>query len=118
MQSLEKRISELEKSAVKDELPTIVIIRTLMPDDGRREEEIQELHDRMGYRHWIRQPGESEQELIDRASHEALGNSVTCALLMDGDLFEAGADAEHSARVREAVLPEPPREALESAVSK
>lgn len=102
MPSLEKRIAELEKSAVKDEPPTIVIIRTLMPDDGPREEEIQELHDRMGRQHWIRQPGESEQELIDRASHEATGNGVTCALLMDWDSYEARADAERSARVREA----------------
>ena len=101
MPSLEKRIAELEKSAVKDESPTIVIIRSLMPDDGPREE-IQELHDRMGRQHWIRQPGESEQELIDRASHEATSNGVTCALLMDGDCFEARADAERSARVREA----------------
>lgn len=102
MPSLEKRIAELEKSAVKDEPPTIVIIRTLMPDDGPREEEIQELHDRMGRQHWIRQPGESEQELIDRASSEATGNGVTCALLMDWDSYEARADAERSARVREA----------------
>ena len=101
MPSLEKRIAELEKSAVKDEPPTIVIIRTLMPGDGPKEE-IQELHNRMGRQHWIRQPGESEQELIDRASHEATGNGVTCALLMDWDSYEARADAERSARVREA----------------
>lgn len=83
MQSLEKRIAELEKGMPTDEGLTAIIIRCMAPGDTERE--IQELHNPMGCERWMREPGETEQAFIDRASREATRNGLACALLMDGD---------------------------------
>ena len=83
MQSLEKRIAELEKGASMDEGPLTIVIRPLTP--GNVDEELQELHDQNGSQRWMRQPGETEHELIDRASREVTRNRPCCALLMAGD---------------------------------
>ena len=82
MQSLEKRIAELEKGASMDEGPLTIVIRPLTP--GNVDEELQELHDQNGSQRWMRQPGETEHELIDRASREVTRNRPCCALLMAG----------------------------------
>ena len=46
MQSLEKRIAELEKGASMDEGPTTIVIQPLRR--GNLDEEVQELHDQNG----------------------------------------------------------------------
>lgn len=83
MQSLERRIAELEKAGSTGEGPTTIIIRCLTR--GNLEVEIQELHDSKGTQQWKRQPGETEQGLIDRASREVKRAGPGCALLMAGD---------------------------------
>ena len=82
MQSLERRIAELEKAGSTGEGPTTIIIRCLTRGD--LEEEIQELHDSKRTQQWKRQPGESEQGLIERASSEVKRDGPSCALLMAG----------------------------------
>lgn len=82
MQSIEKRIAELEKAGSTGEGPMTIIIRWMTT--GHRDKEIQELHDSKGYQRWKRQPGETEQELIDRATREVTRNGPGCALLMAG----------------------------------
>ena len=77
MQSLERRIAELEKADSTNEGPTTIIIRCMTP--GNLEVEIQELHDSKGSQQWTRQPGETEQEFIDRASHEVKRDGPGCA---------------------------------------
>ena len=89
MQSLEKRIAELEKGASMNEGPLTIVIRPLAP--GHLDEELQELHDQNGSQRWTRQPGETEQELIDRASREVTCNRPGCALLMAGNRLPRGA---------------------------
>ena len=83
MQNLEKRIAELEKGASMDEGPLTIVIRPLAP--GNLDEEVQALRAQNGSQRWTRQPGETEQELIDRASREVTRNGPGCALLMAGD---------------------------------
>ncbi len=83
MQSLERRIAELEKVGSPGEGPTTIIIRCL--SRGDLEEEIQQLHDSKRTQQWKRQPGESEQGLIERASSEVKRDGPGCALLMAGD---------------------------------
>lgn len=80
MQNLEKRIAELEKGASMGEGPMTIVIRFLSPGDV--EEEIQGLRDQNGAQRWMREPGETEQGLIDRASREVTRNGQGCALLM------------------------------------
>lgn len=66
MQKLEKRIAALEAtSAPADDLT--IIRRFVSP--GHLDAEIHRLRDDDG-KLWTRQPGETEQELIDRASLE------------------------------------------------
>ena len=66
MQRLEKRIAALEAtSAPADEMT--IIRRFVSP--GHLDAEIHRLRDDDG-KLWTRQPGETEQELIDRASFE------------------------------------------------
>ena len=66
MQSLEKRIAALEAtSAPADEMT--IIRRFVSP--GHLDAEIHRLRDDDG-KLWTRQPGETEQELINRASLE------------------------------------------------
>ena len=83
MQSLERRIAELEKAGAANEGPTTIIIRSITP--GNLELEMQEMHDSKGSQQWKRQPGEAEQEFIDRASHEVKRDGPGCAFLMAGD---------------------------------
>ena len=80
MQSLERRIAELEKAGAANEGPTTIIIRSITP--GNLELEMQEMHDSKGSQQWKRQPGETEQELIDRATREVTRNGQGCALLI------------------------------------
>ncbi len=82
MQNLEKRIAELEKGASMDEGPLTIVIRPLAP--GNLDEEVQALRAQNGSQRWTRQPGETEQELIDRASREVTRKGPGCALLMAG----------------------------------
>jgi hypothetical protein len=64
MQNIERRIAALEaKTAPADDLT--IIRRFVSP--GRLNGEITRLRDDDG-NHWTRQTGETEQELIDRAS--------------------------------------------------
>lgn len=82
MQNLERRIAELEKAGSTGEGPMTIIIRCMTP--GNLEVEIQELHDWKGGQQWKRQPRETAQDLIDRASREVTRNGPGCALLMAG----------------------------------
>jgi hypothetical protein len=82
MQSLKRRITELEKAGSTDDGPITIIIRPMTP--GNLEVEIQELHDSKSSQEWKRQPGEPEQAFIDRASREVTRNGPGCALLMAG----------------------------------
>ena len=80
MQSLEKRITELEKSTALGEMVTTIVVRFMSPDNLN--EEIQELQGSKGLQQWKRQPGETEQELIDRATNEVTRNGAGCMMLM------------------------------------
>lgn len=71
MPSLEARIAALEVEATTAELLTI-IRRFVRP--GQPPTELQALRDSNGTR-WRRTLGESEQELIDRASRECVRNA-------------------------------------------
>ena len=82
MQSLERRIAELEKANSTGEGPMTIIIRFMTP--GNLEVEIQELHDSKGGQQWTRQLSEAEQTFIDRASREVKRDGPGCALLMAG----------------------------------
>lgn len=66
MQNLEKRIAALEATTVPAD--EITIIRRFV-SPGQPDAEITCLRDDDG-KLWTRQPGESEQELIDRATLE------------------------------------------------
>ena len=66
MPSLEKRIAALETTSAPADDMTI-IRRFVRP--GHLDAEIHRLRDDDG-KEWTRQPGETEQELIDRASLE------------------------------------------------
>lgn len=80
MQSLEKRITELEKASSIGEGVTTIIVRFMSPEnlDG----EIQELQDSKRLQQWKRQPRETEQALIDRATNEVSRNGAGCTMLM------------------------------------
>ena len=82
MQSLERRIAELEKAGSTNDWPLTIIIRCMTT--GKLDEEIQELHDSKGSQQWTRQPGEAEQVFIDRASREVKRDGPGIALLMAG----------------------------------
>jgi hypothetical protein len=77
MQSLEKRIAALEVQAKPPE-PLTIIRRFVSP--GQPLTELQGLRDDKGSE-WLRQPGESEQGLIDRASLDCVHNQWGVALL-------------------------------------
>ena len=80
MQNLERRIAELEKAGAVNDWPSTIIIRSMTP--GNLELEMQEMHDSKGSQQWTRQPGEDEQEFIDRASREVKRDGPRCALLI------------------------------------
>ena len=77
MQSLEKRIAALEATSAPADDMTI-IRRFVSP--GELDAEIHRLRDDDG-KLWTRQPGETEQELIDRATLEVKRNSYGVACL-------------------------------------
>ncbi len=83
MKSLDKRISELEKASASGEGPTTIVIRFLSSEN--RDAEIQSLKDWKGDQQWQRQPGETEQALIDRATKEVSRNGAGCTMLMQVD---------------------------------
>lgn len=82
MQSLEKRIAALEATNVPTDDMTI-IRRMVRP--GHVDAEIYRLSDDDG-KQWMRQPGETEQELIDRASLEVKRNPWGVACLTGEDV--------------------------------
>ena len=84
MQSLEKRIAELEKAGATSEGTTTIVIRFVT--SGNLDDELQELHDRKNGQKYKRLPGETEQELEKRATSEVTRNGPGCALLMAGGL--------------------------------
>ena len=77
MRSLEKRIAALEVQAKPPE--TLTIIRRFV-SPGQPLTELQGLRDDKGGE-WLRQPSESEQGLIDRASLDCVHNQWGVALL-------------------------------------
>lgn len=77
MRSLEKRIEALEVQAKPPE-PLTIIRRFVSP--GQPLTELQGLRDDKGSE-WLRQPDESEQGLIDRASLDCVHNQWGVALL-------------------------------------
>lgn len=82
MLNFEKRIAALEAtSAPADDLT--IIRRFVSP--GYLDEEITRLRDDDG-RIWARQPGETEQELIDRASLDVKRNPWGVAILTMDDV--------------------------------
>lgn len=88
MQNLEKRIAALEATtAPADE---ITIIRKFV-SPGHLDGEITRLRDDDG-KLWTRQPGESEQELIDRATLEVKRTPWGVASLTADDVETPHAD--------------------------
>ena len=82
MPSLERRIAELEKAGSTNDGPITIIIWPMTC--GKLDAEIYKLHDSKCCQQWKRQPGEAEQEFIDRATREVTRNGPGCALLMAG----------------------------------
>ena len=82
MQSLERRIAELEKAGLTNDGVTTIVVRWMTC--GELDAEIYQLHDSKGSQQWQRQSGETEQEFIDRASREAKRNGPGCNLLIAG----------------------------------
>lgn len=88
MQNLEKRIAALEATrAPADEIT--IILRFVNP--GRLEAEIHRLRDDDGNL-WTRQPDETEQGLIDRASLEVKRTPWGVAILTTKDVEVCHAD--------------------------
>lgn len=78
MKTLDRRIAALEQAnPPADELT--IIRRIVSP--GHLDAEIHSLHDDAGTR-WTRQPGETEQALINRATREVERNQWGNALLL------------------------------------
>jgi len=77
MQSLEKRIAALEAQTAPTE-PLTIIRRLVAP--GKPQTELEYLRDSNGTE-WRREPGESEQGFIDRASLECARNAGGVASL-------------------------------------
>ncbi len=77
MQNLDKRVSALEQS--QPPVESLTIIRRFVTP-GFLNEEIRTLSDDYGNR-WTRQAGETEQQLIDRASKEVRRNAWGAAQL-------------------------------------
>ena len=81
MQTLERRVCALEQANPSTAVNTI-IVRFLSPAD--LEAEIHSLRAGDGEL-WARLPGETEQELIDRASGEVTRNGTGFAMLTMAD---------------------------------
>ena len=87
MQNLKTRLAKLEAVALPPKELTL-IRRFVSP--GQIDREMNRLHDGDGYE-WTRQPGETEQELIDRASREVKRTPWGVAILTadDGEVCRA-----------------------------
>lgn len=83
MQNLKSRIDTLEKSSLTSDEITTIVVKFLSPDN--RGAEIQTLKDSQSDQQWMRQPGESEQEIIDRATKEVQRDGAFCKMLMQVD---------------------------------
>ena len=78
MQALERRVAALEQAGpASDDL--VILIKVVRP--GHLDEEILSLHGDDGER-WVRLPGESEDELIERARREVRRNEWGAARLI------------------------------------
>lgn len=88
MQNLEKRVAALE--LVNPPADDLTIIRRYVRP-GHLDAEIYRLRDDDGTL-WIRQPGETEQELIDRATLEVKRNALGIASLRTDDFGICHAD--------------------------
>ena len=82
MLNLEKRIAELEKAQPSNDGVKTIIVRFISP--GVSGDDLQALHSYSGAQHWTRDPSESEQNFVDRASREVKRNGRGIALLMAG----------------------------------
>ena len=79
MANLEKRIAALETASAVGIEPRTILVTFAKP--GQAETEIQALHTDQGAQSWIRLDGETQQELIDRATAEAERTAWGVALL-------------------------------------
>lgn len=82
MANLEKRIAALETAGAVGAQPITNIVQFIKP--GQLDAEIQALHTKEG-QSWIRLDGETQQELIARATGEAERTAWGVALLFEGD---------------------------------
>ena len=80
MQNLEKRIAELEKAQPSNDGVKTIIVRFISP--GVSGDDLQALHSYAGGQHWTREPSESEQNFIDRASREVERKGPGCVRLL------------------------------------
>lgn len=78
MHQLERRISALEQASPHNEQLTI-IRRILSP--GRLDAEIHRISSRGGDQQWLREPGESERAVLDRAIREVQRNAKGFAVV-------------------------------------
>ena len=83
MLNLEKRIAELEKAQPSNDGVKTIIVRFISP--GVSDDDLQALHSYSGAQHWTRDPSESEQNFVDRASREVERKGLGCVLLLQGD---------------------------------
>jgi len=88
MATLERRIADLEQSSSAGGGPLTIIIRGMAP--GELKEEIQALHDWKNGQRWGRQHGETERDLIDRASREVTRKDAGCCALLIADNWIEG----------------------------
>lgn len=79
MPSLEARIAALEVKTSPSE--SVIIIRSFV-GPGHQPTELQSLRDGNG-KEWQRQPGETEDALIDRVSVEVMRSSSGVALIFE-----------------------------------
>ena len=81
MATLEKRIEALETAGAIGVAPITNIVRFIKP--GRLDAAIEALHTKSG-QSWQRMEGETQQELIDRATYEVERTAWGAALLFEG----------------------------------
>ena len=82
MPTLEKRVEALEQSVPRADTVTTIF---LVPGTNQpTQREIRRVTGGNG-QEWTRQPGETEEELFDRASREVTRSGLGCIALMAGD---------------------------------
>lgn len=82
MQGTENRIAALEKASTPTDDITI-FLKIVSP--GHLDDEVFRIKSRNGEQRWERLPGETQQELIDRASKEVKRNEWRAATIMSDD---------------------------------